>query len=69
MNLLKQYQKHMKTIGLNDRTIQGYVSDMELFARWLADGRGEDFHPANIVPRDLTDYRSHLLTVKGYKRS
>ena len=69
MKVFDKFQNHLETVGLSERTVQGYTSDVGFFAQWLADSRGEKFDPANIVPRDLTDYRSHLLAVKGYKRT
>lgn len=69
MNTLTQYQNHLQTIGLSNSTVEGYTSDVSLFAKWLKESRGDELDPGNIVPRDLTDYRSYLLTVKGYKKS
>lgn len=69
MDFLNEYQNHLETIGLSNSTVEGYTSDVSLFAKWLKGSRGDEFDPANIVPRDLTDYRSYLLTVKGYKKS
>jgi site-specific recombinase XerD len=65
--IIDSYQRYLATITPSAHTIQGYTADLGFFARWWEQGRGEDFDPANITPRDLLDYKAFLLTVKGFK--
>jgi site-specific recombinase XerD len=66
MDVLDQYHQHLKTLGLSDHTVNGYTSDLDAFRQWYQQTTGKPLDPARILPRDLIDYKSYLLTVKGY---
>ncbi len=65
--IIDSYQRYLETTTPSAHTLQGYTADLAFFARWFEQGRGEDFDPAKLTPRDLLDYKAFLLTVKGFK--
>lgn len=67
--ILDNFTQYLRNTGKADLTVKGYSADLAIFARWFEERRGEEFKPKNITAMDLRDYRSYLLTVKGYKAS
>jgi site-specific recombinase XerD len=61
---LAQYQEHLGECGLSEMTIKSYVGDVRHFASCLADtGRTSLLEGTG---EDIRDYRSELVTAKGY---
>jgi site-specific recombinase XerD len=50
-------------------TINGYVADVRLFARWFEQTNSEAFTPQVVTPTDVREYRQQLLNVKRQKAS
>jgi integrase/recombinase XerC len=64
-----QLKQYMVDNGKSDRTIKGYLSDLELFSRWFQQSNGEELTPQNLTPTDLREYRQHLLNIQKAKPS
>lgn len=62
--LVAQYGEHLRAQGRAPRTIQGYVGDLRLFARWLEQSTGEPFSPEQVTPLDIHTYKSFSQAVK-----
>src|SRR5215210_6779004 len=60
--LLETYTKYLQTIGKSAHTVKAYVHDLGGFAQWFTQTTGDPFDPQAIGPRDITNYRSYLLT-------
>ena len=67
--ILDNFTQYLRNTGKAELTVKGYSADLAIFARWFEETRGEEFKPQNITAMDLRDYKSYLLTVKGYKAS
>ena len=50
--------------GKSEKTIRAYESDLRLFARWFEESYAQSFDPSSVIPRDIADYKAHLLTVR-----
>lgn len=64
---LTQFQSHLVESGRADKTVDGYVTDMELFAHWFAQSNGEELTLQNLTSIDIREYRQYLLSVKKAK--
>lgn len=62
--ILNQYHQYLEQQGRAPRTVQGYIGDLQLFARWLEQSTGEPFSPDQVVPMDTRSYQSYMQTVK-----
>jgi site-specific recombinase XerD len=60
--ILETYTEHLQTIGKSPHTVKAYAHDLAGFAQWFSQTTGESFDPQAIGPRDIADYRSHMLT-------
>jgi len=60
--ILETYTKHLKTVGKSAHTVKAYAHDLGGFAHWFVQTTGEGFDPQAIGPRDISEYRSYLLT-------
>ena len=46
--------------------VRAYSHDLVAFTRWFEQTMGEDFDPKAVDPRDIQDYKDHLIA-KGLK--
>lgn len=53
--------------GKAERTIQGYLADLNQFSHWFSNTNGENLSPKNLTPTDVREYRQYLLVVKKAK--
>ena len=53
----------------SQKTIDGYVSDLERFARWFKQSTGHELSAESLTPDDIQDFLSRLQTVDGRKPS
>lgn len=51
------YRQFLKDAGKSERTISGYIADMETFARWFEQTNGEVLCPNNLTPTDIREYK------------
>ncbi len=51
----------------NEKTIQGYTSDVDRFARWFGQSTGLELSAETLTPDDIQDFVSQLQTVQGCK--
>jgi site-specific recombinase XerD len=59
-----QYREYLVRVGKSPHTVKAYSQDLTAFARWFEQTNGEDFSPRVIDPRDIQDYKGHLM-VRG----
>jgi integrase/recombinase XerC len=64
---LTQFQSHLVESGRADKTVDGYITDMELFTRWFVQTNGEELALQNLTPTDIREYRHYLLSVNKAK--
>ena len=50
--------------GKSEKTIRAYESDLRLFVRRFEESYAQSFDPSSVIPRDIADYKAHLLTVR-----
>jgi site-specific recombinase XerD len=60
--ILQTYTKHLQATDKSMHTVKAYRHDLTGFAQWFAQATGEAFDPQAIGPREITEYRSYLLT-------
>ena len=63
-SLFRTFEDYLRSQDRADKTIRSYLTDLQLFAEWLSETRGEVFAPKSVTPTDLREYRSYLLNVK-----
>lgn len=64
---LSQFCNYLVESGRADKTVDGYLCDIELFSRWFFQTNGEELAPQNLTPTDIREYRQYLLSVKKAK--
>jgi integrase/recombinase XerC len=60
--IFESYAQHLQSSGKSSHTVKAYAHDLAHFASWFAQTTGEAFDPQAVGPRDITGYRSFLLT-------
>ena len=55
------YQVYLEQTGKSVNTVKAYVYDVGAFASWFEQTTGDEFAPGIVDPREITDYRGHLL--------
>nr|MBN1228160.1 tyrosine-type recombinase/integrase [Anaerolineae bacterium] len=50
---------HLETQGKSPHTVQAYQRALEHFVAWNQAAVGEEFRPADIIPRDVRDWQSY----------
>lgn len=65
--MLEEYRNYLISRSASPLTVEGYVSDVALFARRLEEATGEIFSPENVTPVDVREYVSYLTAVKRQK--
>ncbi len=68
-NILTEFTAYLHDHDRAVLTINGYVADVRLFARWFEQTNHEAFTPQVVTPTDVREYRQHLLNVKRQKAS
>jgi site-specific recombinase XerD len=63
--LLEEYIKELARRDMSPATIRNYRNDVELFSRWRSESYGEEMDPAAVVQREIVEYRSYLVAVRG----
>ena len=61
---MEEFARYLREKGRAERTVSGYLADLEHFSRWFADTAGKAFAPQLLSAQDLRDYRQYLLTVQ-----
>src|SRR5918911_340764 len=64
---IDRFLEELRRQQLSAYTIENYVSDLRVFARFFTGSTGEEFQAAHITPTDIRDFKSHLVAVE--KRS
>ncbi|HUV05826.1 MAG TPA: tyrosine-type recombinase/integrase [Armatimonadota bacterium] len=59
-DVLSGFRAELERQDLSPATVRGYINDVELFARWYTDAYGEQFDPARIVQREVSEYRAWM---------
>lgn len=57
---IEAFQQFLRTQDRADRTIDGYLRDLEKFLAWFEQTTGRQPQPAIITPLDIREYRRHL---------
>ena len=60
-DVVADYQEYLEQTGKSANTIKAYVYDVGAFASWFEQTTGDEFAPGIVDPREITDYRGHLL--------
>jgi integrase/recombinase XerC len=55
------YQEYLERTGKSANTVKAYAYDVAAFASWFEQTTGDEFGPGIVDPREITDYRGHLL--------
>lgn len=63
------FRVHLVSSGKSNRTIIGYLTDLNTFARWFEQTNGYGLSPDNLTPTDIRVYRQFLLNVQKAKAS
>lgn len=58
---LQAFAAHLSTQDRSPVTIQGYLGDLALFARWFSIKTGQSFAILNVTMADIQAYRQSLL--------
>ena len=59
-SLLNKFTEHLQKQDRAPKTIQGYICDLESFARWFHQSNGEKLTNKNLTSIDVRDYRDWL---------
>ena len=59
--VIADYQEYLEQTGKSANTVKAYVHDVRAFASWFEQTTGDEFAPGIVDPREITDYRGHLL--------
>ena len=60
-DMATDYQEYLEQAGKSANTVKAYVYDVAAFAAWFEQTTGDEFAPGIVDPREITDYRGHLL--------
>lgn len=58
---LDQYSIYLDRAGNRPNTVLAYTQDVVRFGEWFLTTTGRPFHPQAVDPRDIGEYRGHLL--------
>lgn len=65
----KSFREHLIQLGRSERTIAGYLIDINTFACWFEQTNGYSLAPDNLTLTDVREYRQFLLNVRKAKAS
>lgn len=60
-DIVSKYQEYLERAGKSPNTVKAYAHDVAAFASWFDQTTGDEFAPGIVDPREITDYRDHLL--------
>jgi integrase/recombinase XerC len=60
-DVFADYQEYLEQTGKSANTVKAYLHDVGAFASWFEQTTGDEFAPGIVDPREITDYRGHLL--------
>jgi site-specific recombinase XerD len=60
--IVDTYLTHLASAGKSVHTVRAYRQDLADFVRWHEQTTAEAFDPQAVLPRDITAYRSYLMT-------
>jgi site-specific recombinase XerD len=60
-DVVADYQEYLEQTGKSANTVKAYIHDVGAFASWFRQTTGDDFSLGIVDPREITDYRGHLL--------
>jgi site-specific recombinase XerD len=63
------FRAHLVSSGKSNRTIVGYLTDLNTFAGWFQQTNGYALSPDHLTPTDIREYRQFLLNVQKAKAS
>ena len=58
---IEQFTAYLKQQDRSPKTIQGYISDLQSFARWFHQTNGEKLTDQNLTSTDVREYRQWLV--------
>jgi integrase/recombinase XerC len=67
MDILQDFESHLKTQDRSALTVKGYLTDLKHFVRWFEKTNGETFTLPAVTPTDIREYRQHMLAVEQRK--
>ena len=65
MKYYSALRDHMLAQGLSTRTVESYLSDLAMFARWYEQHTGKLLSPQRLSSTDLRQYKDYLQKVKN----
>lgn len=61
------FRQYLVGLELSERTIKGYLTDLNIFARWFEQTNQEELSPQSLTPTDIREYKQFLLVVQKAK--
>ena len=61
------FRQFLIDAGKSERTVSGYLADLEIFSRWFQQTNGEMLSSDNLTPTDVREYKLYLLNVQKAK--
>ena len=58
---VNKFAAYLQQEDRSSKTIQGYMSDLQSFARWFHQSNGEKLTDKNLTPTDVREYRQWLV--------
>ncbi len=62
--IIQEFTHSLQQRGKSEHTIRAYSSDLKDFTNWYQTTTGSELEPAAVMSTDITEYRSHLQTIK-----
>lgn len=59
---IDKFTSYLQHKDRSPKTIQGYISDLQAFARWFHESNGEKLTEKNFTPTDVREYRQWLVS-------
>jgi site-specific recombinase XerD len=66
-NDLETFREYLVGLELSERTIQGYLTNLNVFTRWFEQTNEEGLTPHSLTPTDAREYKHFLLVVQKAK--
>jgi site-specific recombinase XerD len=60
-DVVADYKEYLEQTGKSANTVKAYVHDVGAFSSWYEQTTGDEFAPGIVDPREITEYRGHLL--------
>ena len=61
-----RFGQYLRASDKSENTIEAYLRDLRLFAKWFQDSNGDALAPDGITPIDVREYKVYMLQVKGF---